>query len=418
MKSALLKAVTILHPESSLNGKKTDVLIENGIIAGFDVPGDENTRVIDCAGKYLSPGFVDLNANFGEPGLETKEDLDSGIKAAAAGGFTAVVAMPNTQPPVHSKAEVSYIVNKTKNAIVDVFPLGTISYNREGKDLAELYDMNMAGAVGFTDGDKPVTDSGLMSRALLYAKGFNGLVMSYAEDSLIAGKGKMNEGEVSTYLGMKGIPSLAEEVMIVRDIFLAEYNDSKIHFSTISTAKSVELIREAKKKGLKITCDVAAHNLVFSDEAVSGFDSHFKVKPPLRTQKDIKALIAGLEDGTIDAIVSQHTPHEIEHKNVEFEIASYGIIGLQTVLPLLVKAGLSPEMMVEKLAVGPRKILGKQMPGLTKGSTANFVVFDTESEWEFNSDTNFSKSVNSPMFGQKLKGKVSLVVNNNQTLNF
>jgi dihydroorotase len=295
--------------------------------------------------------------------------------------------------------------------------VGCISQNREGKDLAELYDMRLAGAVAFSDGTRPVTESGLMSRALLYAKGFDGLVFSYPEDSSIAGKGKMNEGEMSTYLGMKGLPALAEEVHISRDLYLAEYNDCPVHFSTISSANSVELIRKAKRRGLRVSCDVTAHHLVLTDEALQGFDSNFKVKPPLRTAGDVSALRAGLVDGTIDAIVSQHTPHEIEFKDVEFEIASFGVIGLQTVLPLALEAGLSAEALVEKLAINPRKILNLPVPEIEVGEQANVVLFDTENEWVFDASSNKSKSANSPFLNSTLKGKVMLACNNGQVYN-
>lgn len=421
MKKLLIQSVTIVHPDSKYNGKKADVLISDGKIEQIENKIDASEKsvvLINGKDKFLGPGFFDLNVNFGEPGLETKEDLTSGCEAAAAGGFTGVAVMPDTQPPVHSKAEVSYIVNQTKDNLVNVYPLGTISHRREGKDLAELYDMSQAGAIAFTDGNNPVTDSGMMSRALLYAKGFNGLIFSHAEDPSIAGKGKMNEGVTSTYLGMIGIPALAEEVMVARDLYLAEYNDSPIHFSTISTAHSVDLIRQAKKKGLKVTCDVAVHHLILSEEIVAGFDSNYKVKPPLRTKKDIKALMAGLKDGTIDAIVSQHTPHEIEYKNVEFEIASYGITGLQTIFPLALQAGLTPDTIIQKLSVNPRKILRLPVPSIEAGAQANLVLFDTTTSWVFDQKTNRSKSSNSPFKGQTFTGKISLVYNNNQYATF
>jgi dihydroorotase len=249
---------------------------------------------------------------------------------------------------------------------------------------------------------------------LLYAQGFDALVFSYPEDTAIAGKAKVNEGEVSTLLGMKGIPSLAEELMIARDLYLAEYTVSKIHFSTVSTARSVELIREAKRKGLEVTCDVAAHHLVLTDEALMGFDSMYKVKPPLRTKDDVLALIKGLKDGTIDAIVTQHTPHEVEFKDVEFEVAEFGITGFQTALPLALRSGLPVEVLVEKLAINPREILGVAVPVIAEGERANLVLFDTETEWEYSNKNNRSKSVNSPFFGQQLKGKVQLTYNNKQ----
>jgi dihydroorotase len=414
----LIKYATILFPGSPYHQQTADVLVENGIIKSIAPSIDADAEVFDARNSYLSPGFFDLNCNMGEPGLETKEDLTTGLKAAAAGGFTGLALMPDTQPPVHSKTEVEYLLNRTKGNLVEVHPLGTISHKREGKDLAEMYDMYLSGAKAFTDGNSPVKDAGLMERALLYAQGFGALIFSYPEDVAIAGKGKVHEGVVSTLLGMKGVPSLAEELMIARDLYLAEYTGSPIHFSTISTERSVELIREAKRKGMQVTCDVAAHHLILTDEALLGFDSQYKVKPPLRTQTDINALISGLNDGTIDAIVSQHTPHEIEFKEVEFETAAYGIIGLQTVLPLALKAGLTAEVIVEKLAVNPRVILGVKAPELQEGQLANFTVFNGDSTWNFDKDTNLSKSANSPFIGQNLKGKVLLTCNNNQVFTY
>jgi dihydroorotase len=414
----LIKSVTILYPGSPFNQQTADVLIEDGLIKSIAKSIEANADVFDAKGCHLSPGFFDLNCNIGEPGLETKEDLSTGLLAAAAGGFTGLALMPDTEPAVQSKTEVEYIVNKTKGNLVDVYPLGTISQKREGKDLAEMYDMYMSGAKAFTDGNSPVKDAGLMERALLYAQGFNALIFSYPEDVTIAGKAKVHEGVVSTLLGMKGIPSLAEELMIARDLYLAEYTGSPIHFSTISTKRSVELIRNAKSKNLKVTCDVAAHHLVLTDEALLGFDSQYKVKPPLRTQPDIEALLQGLKDGTIDAIVSQHTPHEKEFKEVEFEIAAYGIIALQTVFSLTLQAGLPVSLIVEKLAVNPRKILGVEAPELEEGKAANFVIFNTESDWTLNKETNRSKSSNSPFMEQNLKGQILLTCNNKQVVKF
>jgi len=410
----LIKSATILDPGSSFHQQVADILIENGVITRIADDIDADTELFDAEGKYVSPGFFDLNCNIGELGMETKEDLRSGTIAAAAGGFTGIALMPNSQPPVHSKSEVEYLLNRSKRNLVDVYPLGTISQKREGKDLAEMYDMYQSGAKAFTDGNRPVQDAGLMERALLYAQGFDALVFSYPEDTAIAGKAKVNEGEISTLLGMKGIPSLAEELMVARDLYLAEYTVSRIHFTTISTARSVELIREAKRKGIEVTCDVAAHHLVLTDEALLGFDSLYKVKPPLRTADDVAALITGLKDGTIDAIVSQHTPHEIEFKDVEFEVAEYGIIGLQTAFSLALKAGLPVELIVEKLAVNPREILSVELSVIAEDEKANIVVFDTDTEWEYTAANNKSKSANSPYIGQRLKGKVLLTYNNHQ----
>ncbi len=412
----LIKSATISDPGSPFYQQIADVLIEKGVITKIATTINENVDSFDAKGKYLAPGFFDLNCNIGELGLETKEDLQTGTRAAAAGGFTGIVLMPNTKPPVHSKAEIEYLMNRAKNNLVDVYPLGTISYKREGKDMAEMYDMYQSGAKAFTDGNHPVQDAGLMERALLYTKGFNALVFSYPEDTAIAGKAKVHEGEVSTLLGMKGIPSLAEELMVARDLYLAEYTESRIHFSTISTERSVDLIRQAKKKGLQVTCDVAVHHLLLTDEALMGFDSQYKVKPPLRTKKDVKALLKGLADGTIDAIVSQHTPHEVEFKNVEFEMAEYGMISLQTAFAIALEAGLTIDMIVEKMAINPRKILNIEIPVIAEGEKANLVVFDKDAEWIYDKFNNKSKSYNSPFIGQKLKGSILLTYNNNKLL--
>lgn len=410
----LIKAATVVDPASPFNNKVADILIENGVITQVAPSIDKDVETIDAKGHYVSAGFFDLNCNVGELGLEVKEDLQTGTAAAAAGGFTGLALMPNTQPPVHSKAEVEYLLNRAKGNLVDIYPLGAISNKREGKDMAEMFDMFKSGAKAFTDGNHPVQDAGLMERALLYVQNFGAKVFSYPEDTSIAGKAKINEGIVSTMLGMKGIPALAEELMIARDLYLAEDTNSEIHFTTISTQHAVELIREAKRKGVKVTCDVAVHNLILTDEALMGFDSLYKVKPPLRTQKDVDALLTGLNDGTIDAIVTQHTPHEIEFKDVEFEVAAYGITGLQTALSSLVGIGLSAELIVEKLAVNPRRILNVDVPALAEGEAANLVVFSTTGNWDYTRANNQSKSYNSPFIGQNLKGKVLLTCNNNQ----
>jgi len=409
----LIKSATVIDPNSPFNQKVVDILIEKGIITKIAPELEADAELVDAEGLFVSPGFFDLNCNIGELGLETKEDLKTGTAAATAGGFTGVALMPNTIPPVHSKAEIEYLMNRAKRNLVDVYPLGAISHKREGKDLAEMYDMFLSGAKAFTDGNRPVQDAGLMERALLYAQGFDALIMSYPEDTAIAGKAKVNEGEISTILGMKGIPPLAEELMIARDLYLAEYTGSRIHFTTISTTRSVELIREAKRKGLEVTCDVAAHHLVLTDEALLGFDSLYKVKPPLRTRDDVNALLKGLKDGTIDAIVSQHTPHEVEFKDVEFEVAEFGIIGLQTAFALALKAGLDIELIIEKLAIAPREILNVEIPSIAEGNDANLVLFDLGEEWEYTKANNKSKSYNSPYIGQNLKGKVLLTTNNN-----
>jgi dihydroorotase len=415
----LIKGVTIADPNSQFNQKKCDVRVADGkfaaiaeATAGLTAAKDE--EVFDGSGAILSPGFFDLNCSIGDPGYETREEIGTATAAAGAGGFTGLAVLPDTKPVIHSKAEVEYILNRAKGGLVDVYPVGAVSRDLEGKELAELYDMKKAGAVAFSEGNKSIADDGFMSRALQYAQGFDGLLMVYPENKSIAGKSQVNESANSVLLGMKGIPALAEEMHISRDIFLATYHNAPVHISTISTAGSVALIKKAKKDGIKISCDVAAHHLVFTEELLNDFDSNYKVKPPLRAKSDVKALLAGLKDGTIDAVVSQHRPHEIEFKDVEFEIASYGIIGLQTVLPLLIKAGLDAGQIAEKLSVNPRRLLGLEVPLIAEGAEANFTVYDPAKSWVFDADTNFSKSANSPLFNKTLTGKVQLVYNNKQ----
>jgi len=418
MSTFLITSAKLISQGHTLDGQKVDILIKDGVIADIasEVKADANIETIDVDGSTVSVGFFDLNVNIGEPGYETKEDVASGTAAAASGGFTGIAVHPNTNPSIQSRAEVSLLVNAAKGNLVDVHPIGAISKKRDGNELAELYDMKINGALAFCDGNRSVQQAGLMGRALLYSKGFDGLVISYAQDESIAGGNQMNEGIMSTYLGMKGIPNLAESLMVSRDLYLAEYNEARIHFTTISTAESVELIKKAKAKGLKVTCDVAAHNLVFTDDEVVGFDSNYKVSPPLRTKKDVKALLKGLKEGVIDAVVSQHTPQEIEFKDVEFQIAKNGITGLQTILPLLIKAGLSDEQIVDKLVIGSRKVVSLELPVLEKGAKANLVVFDRNEKWTFDEKSNKSKGKNNPLFGSELVGKVKLVVNNNQLI--
>ncbi|SDG49914.1 dihydroorotase [Pedobacter terrae] len=411
----LVKNVTIADPQSKFNSQQCDVRVENGKIKNIGkLTANKDETVFDGQDAFLTPGFFDLNCVAGDPGFETKEDIETLTQTAKAGGFTGLALLPQTSPVVQSKSQVEYIVNKAKNNLVDVFPVGAISQNREAKELAELFDMQQAGAVAFSDGDKALQDDGFMSRALQYAKVFDALLMVYPENKSIAGKSQINESKNSVLLGMKGLPALAEEMHIARDIFLASYNETKIHISNISTAGAVALIRKAKKDGVQVSCDVTAHHLVFTEELLSDFDSNYKVKPPLRGKADVKALIAGLKDGTIDAITSQHRPEEIEFKNVEFEIAHYGIIALQTVLPLLLKAGLDIALIAEKLSINPRKLLNLTVPVIEEGAEANFTVVNTSEKWLYNSASNYSKSANNPLLGTKLTGKVKLVCNNNQ----
>ncbi len=417
----LLRSATVVDSNSKYNQKQTDIFIKDGIISsiGKQIKTEGKFKEIDCKGLSISPGWFDMQVSFCDPGFEHKEDIESGVKAAAAGGFTGVAVLPDTHPALHSKSEIEYILNRAKGKIVDVHALGAITRKCEGKELAEIYDMHHAGAVAYSDASNPVIDSGVMMRALQYVKLFDGVVFSHPDDVNVSHEGSMNEGIMSTNLGLKGMPSLAEELMVVRDIYLAEYTQSRVHFSIISTARSVDLIRAAKKKGVKVTCGVSSMHLLFDDSELSEFDSNFKLNPSLRTKKDIAALIAGLKDGTIDVIVSAHQPQNIELKDVEFEYADFGAINLQTSFALAntsVGNNIGMESLIEKISINPRKILGLKIPTIKENDEANFTLFNSNEEWSLLKAKNKSKSNNTPLFGKKLNGRVVAVFNHNQLL--
>ncbi len=411
----LIRQAKIIDQHSAFHNLTCDVLVIEGIIKKIaEKISDKADEEIDGKNCYLSPGFFDLHVNFREPGFEYKEDLESGCKAAMAGGFTGVLQMPSTFPVIQSRAGVELISNKTSGSLVDVRVAGALSVDLEGKDMAEMYDMSKSGAVCFTDDKRSVQDAGMMMRALLYSNNFSTLIMSFPNDKSISGKGQMNEGAVSTQLGLKGIPGIAEELMIARDLKLCEYTDSKIHFSTISTSGAVELIRTAKAKGLKVTCDVAAHHLLLNDSCLEEFDSRFKIKPPLRTDVDINALKNGLKDGTIDAICSDHSPEDIESKQKEFDLAAFGAEGLETAFAAAytaLKDVLSPEQLVEKFSGSPRRIISLPTIKIAEGEKANFTLFNLSDEWTVSATDIMSKSKNNPFIGKKLLGKIKAVVN-------
>ena len=419
----LIKSAKVVDPSSPHNGKTVSIFIENGIIRQVTPKGvlqtsaklevTSNTKVIDVEGLHVSPGFFDMQVNFRDPGHEYKEDLLSGCTSAAAGGFTGVAIMPGTHPPIHTKSEVEYVKRKTSGNIVDAFAVGAITQNTEGKELSEMYDMYTAGAIAFSDDKKPVSDAGLLMRALLYAKNFKGLLMAHCDEKTISLNGHMNEGKVSTSLGLKGIPALAEEVMVARNIFLCEYAGGKIHFQSVSTARSVDLIRGAKKKGLKITASVNAHHLALDDSSLKDFDTACKVNPPLRTKEDMAALKKGLADGTLDAITSDHSPEDEENKKVEFDYAAFGMIGLETCFSLAnTYSNLKLNELIRKFAIRPREIFGLPVPKIKEKEKANLTLFLPNKEWKFEEKNIRSKSKNTPFVGKKMKGKVIGVVNN------
>lgn len=412
----LIRAAKVVDLNSKYHNKIVDILIQKGIIQeiGKNLKAPKGAEIIEEKGLHVSPGLFDLHANFRDPGFEWKEDMQSGMLAAAKGGYTGVLSMPSTLPAIDTKSQVEYIQKMSTGNVVNVHPAGSITKDLKGQELTEMYDMSRSGALAFTDDKNSIQHAGIMKLALLYTKNFGGIIMNQANDKSISTDGHMNEGVTSTILGLNGIPSLAEYLMIARDIKLAEYTEGRLHFSCISTAKSVELIRAAKKQGLNITADVAIHNLILDETACEGFDTRYKLNPALRTQKDIKALLNGLKDGTIDAICTDHTPEDIEHKKVEFDNAEFGIIGLQTAFSLAcqLEHEITLEGIIEKMAINPRKLLGIEIPEINIEKAANLCLFNPTSEWILEETDVVSKSKNTPFIGKKLKGKIVAVLNN------
>jgi dihydroorotase len=419
----LIKSAKIIDSNSQHHNKIMDVFIKNGKIekiAKFIKSCKESIaagKEIEFAANnlHLSPGWFDLHANFSEPGNEQKETLESGSNAAKKGGFTGVMIMPNTTPSLDNKGMIQYIINASKGNIVDLFPAGNLTKNQEGNDIVEMHDMSKAGCLAFTDDKHSIKRNEVLKIAMLYSKDCNALIMNYPNENSIANDGYMHEGDVSTKLGLKGIPALAEEMMVDRDISICEYTNSRFHLSYLSTKNSAEKVKKAKAKGLNITADVALHNLFLTDEAVNNFDTRYKVMPPLRTAKDNKALIKALKDGTIDVISTDHSPQDEEHKKIEFDNAADGIIGLESAFGLLGKhilPHLELSLLIEKIAINPRKVLGIKPATLTEGNTANITLFNPDLEWEFTKNDLKSKSNNTPFIGEKLKGKALAIFNN------
>ncbi len=412
----LLKQVKIIDPNSPHNGKVVDVLIQRGKIVKISKRiTNKKAESWKLDNAYLSPGFMDIGTQVGDPGFEHKEDLSSATAAAAAGGFTAIACTPNTHPVVDAKAEVLYIRNYAQDSLVDLYPIGAVSKDCKGKEITEIYDMQKAGAVAFSDGHHSIDNSGLMMRSLLYVKPFNGVIINQPLDPDTSHGGEMHEGAVSTSLGMKGIPALAEELMLQRDLYLLEYTNSRLHVANVSCSNSVHLIRQAKKNGLQVTASVNPMNFIFDDTALTGFDTHLKVMPPLREKEDIKALKKGLKDGTIDSICSNHTPEDEEGKKLEFVYAKPGVIALETTLATCrtyLEKTLTIEELVIKLAIAPRQLLGLDMPVIAEGNEANLCLFNPDKEWILCEKDLHSKSRNTPFMGKQLKGKVLATFNN------
>jgi dihydroorotase len=410
----LIRQVLVIDPRSTHHGNIEDILIRDGIIAdigsSLEYAAD---HVITGAGNCISPGWMDVFAHFCDPGTEYKEDLDSGSAGATAGGYTAVMIIPDTKPPLQSKAEIEYIRRKASGGLLDIYPIGAVSQGLEGNQLAEMYDMRASGAVAFSNGLNPIQSSGILLKALQYVKAFDGIIIQVPEDRSISRFGLMNEGIASTRIGMPGKPAIAEEVMIRRDLELARYAASRIHFTGISTAGAVDLIRWAKSEGISVTASVTPYHLSLSDESLSGYDSLLKVNPPLRTAADIKALKKGLSDGTIDCVASHHLPQDRDSKAVEFEYAQEGMIGLQTAFAVIHEALSEMDLFqqVALLSANPRRIFGVEVPVIDIHEQANLTIFNPDTRWTLVDSDIRSKSRNSPFIGKSLQGKVVAVMN-------
>ncbi len=415
----LIKQATIVSASSPLNGQIKDILIQDGIIhtiADQVSPGAD--KVVREEGLCVSIGWMDLFAHFADPGYEFRETIESGSRAAAAGGFTDVMLIPNTSPVIHSKSQVEYLVQKSASSGVNIHPIGAITKNAEGKELAEMYDMAGSGALAFSDGLNAIQDGGLLLKALQYVKAIDGTIIQIPEDKTIGSSGLMNEGIISTQLGLPGKPSMAEELMVARDIKLTRYADSRLHFTGISSAKSLEYIRRAKDSGIKITCSVTPYHLFFSDEDLQEYDTNLKVNPPLRTPQDRKALLTGLLDGTIDCIASHHNPQDYDNKVCEFEYAKNGMIGLESLFGVLwsvVKGQWTIGQLVKVLAEAPRKIFGLPVPEISEGVTATLTLFTTSGHYILTKELIRSKSSNSAFIGKTLPGKVVGIINGTKT---
>lgn len=402
----LIKSARIIDNESPYNNKVMDILVENGIIT--EIAPTIKIRKPDLEIKlenlHVSQGWFDSSVSFGEPGFEERETLENGLRTAAYSGFTAIALNPGNDPVTDNKGAVTFLKNKAEKQPVNLLPIGALTRKSEGRDMAELYDMQQVGAIAFGDFKKSISNPNLLKLALQYSQNFDGLIMSFPQEDRIALNGQVNEHESSTRLGLKGIPALAEELQITRDLYILEYTGGKLHIPTISTAKSVEIIRDAKERGLDVSCSVAIHNLLFSDEVLNEFDTHAKVLPPLRTKADIKALIAGVKDGTIDMVTCDHLPIDIEHKKVEFDNALFGTLGLESALGALLQL-FSVKTAVKVLTSGKSRF-GLSEGAIDEGSLANFSFFDPDKEYTFQKEHILSTSKNSLFLGKELKGKV------------
>jgi len=414
--NVLIKSATIVDSKSDFHNQTLDILIERGVITQISkqIKNPKNYKEIKLDNLHISQGWFDSSVSFGEPGYEERETIENGLKTAALSGFTSVAVNPNTNPVIDSNSDVSFLKGKANGNAVALYPIGALTKESKGEDLAELFDMKNAGAIAFGDYQKPICNPNLMKLALQYASNFEGLVYSFPQESRISGLGVMNENVTSTSLGLKGNPTLAEELQIVRDLFLLEYTGGKLHIPTISTAKSVELIREAKQKKLNVSCSVAIHNLVLTDDELHTFNTNLKVLPPLRTKDDCNALIEGLKDGTIDMVTSDHNPIDIEHKKIEFDYAKYGTVGLESAFGAL-NTVFTIKKTIDLLTKGKERF-GISSHSISVGNKADVTLFNPNIEYSFTKENIYSASKNSIFEQHKLKGRVYGILSNNQLI--
>ncbi len=414
--SILIKGGRVVDPKNNTD-KILDVLVKDGRIAKVAADIDEKAdRVIDAGGKVVAPGLIDLHVHFREPGYEYKEDIETGSRAAARGGVTTVVCMPNTDPPIDNPALVKYVLDRGREVgLTNVLTVGCVTKGQQSKELSEMGELKNAGAIGVSDDGRPVINPSLMRRALEYASMFDLPVMSHSEDLDLVDGGSMNEGYMSTYLGLRGIPKCAESVAVTRDVLIAEEVGGRLHVCHVSTRNSIDAIRRAKKRGANITCETAPHYFSLTDKAVDGFNTNAKMNPPLRDEDDVNAVIEGLIDGTIDAIATDHAPHDKDEKDIEFEYALNGIVGLETSLALgytnLVMSGkLTLSQLIEKMSANPADIIKIDKGTLGEGKAADIVIFDIEHEYEVDPEKFASKNHNCPYGGMKLRGRVDMTI--------
>lgn len=419
--SILIKGGRIIDPSRDFD-KVGNLLIEKGLVKSY--PDDirklekhSDVKVLDAAGKIVCPGLVDLHVHLREPGYEHKETIRTGCESAAAGGFTSIVCMPNTNPINDNASVTEYIMLKARTeGIVNVFPLGAITKGENGETLAQIGEMFEAGCVGVTDDGMPVMNSKVMRHAMEYVKAFDIPVISHSEDLNLSGNGVMNEGDMSTLLGLTGIPNASEDVMVSRDITLAELTGTRLHICHVSTAGAVRLIRAAKGRGVRVTAEAAPHHFTLTDKAVAEYDTNAKMKPPLRSEADREAVREGLRDGTIDVIATDHAPHSEDEKMVEFDLAPFGIVGLETALPLSLKlvddGVLTLNEMIAKLTHLPAAVINVRKGGLNPGDTADILIFDPDKKVTIDREKFRSKSKNTPFSGWDLKGAVLYTIVN------